>query len=103
MKNEQKIMRNRNLVLLGLILLKFILQYTLIDPVYELHRDEFLHLDQARHLAWGYTSVPPVTSCFGERKASARFPAYRTRQTARCVREPAWYSNPACNTRRLAG
>lgn len=49
-------------ILLGLILLKFILQYTLIDPVYELHRDEFLHLDQGRHLAWGYTSVPPVTS-----------------------------------------
>jgi hypothetical protein len=30
--------------------------------VYELHRDEFLHLDQARHLAWGFLSVPPVTS-----------------------------------------
>jgi len=55
-------MKTRNLVLLGLILTKFILQYLLIDPVYELHRDEFLHLDQARHLAWGYTSVPPVTS-----------------------------------------
>ena len=55
-------MKNRNLVLLGFILVKFILQYFLIDPVYELHRDEFLHLDQARHLAWGYTSVPPFTS-----------------------------------------
>ncbi|HEX9152837.1 MAG TPA: glycosyltransferase family 39 protein, partial [Flavobacterium sp.] len=29
---------------------------------YELQRDEFLHLDQAHHLAWGYISVPPVTS-----------------------------------------
>jgi len=55
-------MKTRNLVLLGFILLKFILQYILIDPVYELHRDEYLHLDQARHLAWGYTSVPPFTS-----------------------------------------
>ncbi len=55
-------MKIRNLVLLGFILLKFILQYILIDPVYELHRDEFLHLDQAHHLAWGYTSVPPFTS-----------------------------------------
>jgi len=55
-------MKNRNFVLLGFILLKFVLQYVLIDPVYELHRDEFLHLDQARHLAWGYTSVPPFTS-----------------------------------------
>jgi hypothetical protein len=55
-------MRIKNLILLGFILLKFVLQYILIDPVYELHRDEFLHLDQARHLAWGYTSVPPFTS-----------------------------------------
>jgi hypothetical protein len=55
-------MKTRNLVLLGLILTKFILQYYLVDPVYELHRDEFLHLDQANHLAWGYTSVPPFTS-----------------------------------------
>lgn len=55
-------MKNKLWILWGLILLKFILQYSLIDPVYELHRDEFLHLDQGRHLAWGYTSVPPVTS-----------------------------------------
>ena len=38
------------------------MQYLLINPIYELHRDEFLHLDQGRHLAWGYISVPPVTS-----------------------------------------
>lgn len=49
-------------VLLFLILLKFILQYSVIAPLYELHRDEFLHLDQGKHLAWGYLSVPPVTS-----------------------------------------
>jgi len=55
-------MKTKHIVLGGLILLKFVLQYILIDPVYELHRDEFLHLDQAQHLAWGYTSVPPFTS-----------------------------------------
>lgn len=33
-----------------------------IAPEYELHRDEFLHIDQGRHLAWGYLSVPPFTS-----------------------------------------
>ena len=27
-----------------------------------MHRDEYLHLDQGKHLAWGYISVPPVTS-----------------------------------------
>jgi hypothetical protein len=55
-------MKPKNLVLLGFILVKFVLQYTLINPVYELHRDEYLHLDQARHLDWGYSSVPPFTS-----------------------------------------
>ncbi len=51
-----------HLLLALLILIKFILQYLLIHPAYELHRDEFLHLDQAHHLAWGYASVPPATS-----------------------------------------
>ncbi|OAQ41573.1 hypothetical protein A5893_00195 [Pedobacter psychrophilus] len=49
-------------ILLGFILLKFILQYFAVSPVYELHRDEFLHLDQANHLQWGYPSVPPFSS-----------------------------------------
>ena len=55
-------MKYKTGVLWSLLIFRFILQYLLIDPVYELHRDEFLHLDQARHLAWGFTSVPPVTS-----------------------------------------
>ncbi|MEP7108095.1 MAG: glycosyltransferase family 39 protein [Ferruginibacter sp.] len=38
------------------------MQYFLINPVYDLHRDEYLHLDQAKHLAWGFESVPPFTS-----------------------------------------
>ncbi|MFZ4861151.1 glycosyltransferase family 39 protein [Sphingobacterium sp. Mn56C] len=49
-------------ILLFLILLKFVLHYFLIAADYELHRDEFLHLDQANHLDWGFTSVPPFTS-----------------------------------------
>jgi len=53
-----------NLILCLFILVKFILQYQMIDPVYDLQRDEYLHLDQARHLAWGFTSIPPVTSWF---------------------------------------
>ena len=51
-----------SLFLLFFIALKFILQFILIHPAYDLHRDEYLHLDQARHLAWGYESVPPLTS-----------------------------------------
>lgn len=50
------------LVLTGFLALKFVLQFTLIAPEYELHRDEFLHLDLGKHLAWGYQSVPPLIS-----------------------------------------
>lgn len=55
-------MNRRLLIPGGLVLLKFLLQYFLVREVYELHRDEFLHLDQAHHLAWGYFSTPPFTS-----------------------------------------
>lgn len=50
------------LVLFCFIALKFLLQYSLISPEYDLQRDEYLHLDQAHHLSWGYLSVPPFTS-----------------------------------------
>jgi len=52
----------KNLILALFIIVKFVLQYNLISPEYDLQRDEYLHLDQAHHLAWGYLSVPPVTS-----------------------------------------
>ena len=55
-------MAKNTLILIGFIIAKFVLQYILVNPEYELQRDEFLHLDQAHHLAWGYVSVPPVTS-----------------------------------------
>lgn len=58
----KQIFQPRNLLLISFIAIKFILQYFLISPEYELHRDEFLHLDQANHLAWGYRSVPPLSS-----------------------------------------
>ena len=55
-------MTKRILILLGFIVLKFVLQYALISSDYDLQRDEYLHLDQAHHLAWGFLSVPPLTS-----------------------------------------
>ena len=55
-------MKKRTIILFTFILAKFLLQYFLNNPIYDLHRDEYLHLDQADHLAWGYLSVPPVTS-----------------------------------------
>lgn len=55
-------MTKKTLILVGFIILKFLFQYNLISPVYDLQRDEYLYLDQAHHLAWGYLSVPPFTS-----------------------------------------
>ncbi|MNF26962.1 hypothetical protein D3C84_76090 [compost metagenome] len=55
-------MTKKTLLLIGFIVLKFLLQYSLISSEYDLQRDEYLHLDQAKHLAWGYLSVPPFTS-----------------------------------------
>ena len=55
-------MTKKTLILITFIIAKILLQYLVFSPEYELHRDEFLHLDQAHHLAWGFLSVPPVTS-----------------------------------------
>ena len=55
-------MTKRTLILLSFIALKFFMQFLLLSPSYDLQRDEFLHLDQANHLAWGFLSVPPFIS-----------------------------------------
>lgn len=55
-------MKKESLILLGFILVKIVLQYMVVNPIYDLQRDEYLHLDQAKHLAWGYHSIPPLTS-----------------------------------------
>lgn len=55
-------MKKYDLILILFIIVKFVLQYTLVSPEYDLQRDEYLHLDQGNHLAWGYLSVPPVSS-----------------------------------------
>ncbi|NMH27898.1 glycosyltransferase family 39 protein [Flavobacterium silvaticum] len=53
---------SENTILFGFVVFKFLFQYRLSNPVYELHRDEFLHLDQGNHLTWGYISIPPATA-----------------------------------------
>lgn len=45
-----------------LLLAKIFIQYLIVNPLYDLHRDEYLHLDMANHLAGGYLSVPPFIS-----------------------------------------
>lgn len=54
--------RTSLLLLLLFVVFKIVFQYTVINPVYDLHRDEYLHLDMANHLATGYLSVPPFTA-----------------------------------------
>src|SRR5664279_4778187 len=49
-------------ILLLFVALKLVLQFALVNPVYELQRDEFLYLNQADHLAFGYICVPPFTA-----------------------------------------
>lgn len=55
-------MTKNTVILIGFISLKFLLQYILISSDYDLQRDEYLHIDQGQHLAWGFQSVPPFTS-----------------------------------------
>ncbi|MGQ2981948.1 glycosyltransferase family 39 protein [Flavobacterium sp.] len=59
---QNRTVKKTTWILLAFIAAKFILQFTLINPDYDLHRDEYLHLDQGDHLAWGYLSLPPFTS-----------------------------------------
>lgn len=44
------------------VILKLGLHIFAIDKSFDLHRDEYLHLDLANHLAAGYSSVPPFIS-----------------------------------------
>lgn len=55
-------MKKETLILFAFIVIKIVLQYLVVHPIYDLQRDEYLHLDQAKHLAWGYHSIPPLTS-----------------------------------------
>ncbi len=60
--NLQNSMTKKIWILAGFIIFKFLFQYSLINPEYDLQRDEYLHLDLGHHLAWGYLSVPPFIS-----------------------------------------
>src|SRR5881628_1817229 len=61
MADKTTALRDR-LFLLLFCLAKMVLEYAVVNPVYDLHRDEYLYLDQGNHPAWGYVSLPPFTS-----------------------------------------
>jgi hypothetical protein len=53
-----------NRLLYFLAFIKLILPFFLQDPAWGPHRDEFLYLAEARHMAWGYMEAPPLLSVF---------------------------------------
>lgn len=55
-------MKKEYRLLLVLAAIKFILPFILQNHYYEPHRDEFLYLAEAHHMAWGYMEIPPLLS-----------------------------------------
>ena len=47
-----------------LAIVRFFLPYLLQHSFYQLHRDEFLYLDYARQMQWGFMEVPPLLGVF---------------------------------------
>lgn len=45
--------------------IKFLVPFLLIHPEFELHRDEYLYLADADHLAWGFIEMPPLLAVMG--------------------------------------
>jgi hypothetical protein len=52
-------------IIFGIAIVKFLVSFVLIHPIYELHRDEYLYLAESDHLAWGYLEAPPLLSLLG--------------------------------------
>lgn len=52
-------------IIAGFALIKFLIPFVLIHPQFQLHRDEYLYLADADHLAWGYIEMPPMLAFFG--------------------------------------
>lgn len=58
-------MKSTHQLLFVLAGIQLVLPFFLQSSIYEPHRDEFLYLAEARHLAWGYLEAPPLLSLFG--------------------------------------
>ena len=52
-------------VIFLLAVLKFLIPFLLIHPVFELQRDEYLYFQQGQHLDLGYLENPPLLSYLG--------------------------------------
>jgi 4-amino-4-deoxy-L-arabinose transferase-like glycosyltransferase len=52
-------------IIAAFALVKLLIPFLLIHPDFELHRDEYLYLADADHLAWGYIEMPPLLAFLG--------------------------------------
>lgn len=52
-------------ILFIFVVLKLLIHF-IFNANYEFHRDEYLYLDEARHLNWGYMEVPPMIAVIGK-------------------------------------
>lgn len=55
-------MKNLVRLIYLLAIIRFALPFLLVNPVYELHRDEYLYLAEGNHVDWGFLEVPPMLS-----------------------------------------
>lgn len=53
------------LIIIAFSLIKFSIPFLFIHPSFQLHRDEYLYLADAEHLAWGYVEMPPLLAFLG--------------------------------------
>lgn len=62
---KKKYMQNSKRIIYFFALVKFIIPFVFINAAFELHRDEYLYLADADHLAWGYIEMPPILAVLG--------------------------------------
>jgi Dolichyl-phosphate-mannose-protein mannosyltransferase len=58
-------MTKSNRIIFIFALIKFSIAFLFIHHEFELQRDEYLYLADARHLAWGFIEMPPVLALLG--------------------------------------
>ena len=51
-------------ILYLLAFIKLVIPFFLQNSFYQPHRDEFLYLAEAHHMAWGFMEIPPLLSVF---------------------------------------
>ncbi|MDE3253710.1 MAG: glycosyltransferase family 39 protein [Bacteroidota bacterium] len=52
-------------IMAAFALVKLLIPFVLIHPQFELHRDAYLYLADADHMAWGYIEMPPLLAVLG--------------------------------------